>query len=300
MAGPDRTEAPPEPSPGVLYLVPTPIGNLGDLSPRARAVLAAVDLVAAEDTRVTRKLLSWMGASPELWSCHDHNEGDRAAQLVGALKAGRRVALVSDAGTPLISDPGHRVVQEVVAAGFLVVPLPGPVAAVAALSGSGLPVDRFAFLGFLPRQDKARAELLAWVGAWPLTLAFYASPHRLGDELSALAAAFGDRPAALARDLSKRGERFWRGPLPALAAEVGEWDEIGGEWVVMVGPAPDEAPAGLPAAALRLVTALRAEGVGPRRVRDLVAEAFDLPRREVYAAALEAPGPVSASPGAGG
>jgi 16S rRNA (cytidine1402-2'-O)-methyltransferase len=206
---------------GILFVVATPIGNRGDLSTRARETLAAADLVLAEDTRHSSQLLAAFGIATPLLSFHEHNEASRTDELVARLTAGARIALVSDAGTPLVSDPGYRLVAAASAAGVPVVPVPGPCAAIAALSVAGLPTDRFAFEGFLPPRTAARRARLEELAAEPRTLVFYEAPHRVGEALEDLAAIFGaDRPAAVARELTKLHETVYRESLGALAARA--------------------------------------------------------------------------------
>src|SRR5512147_2210202 len=194
---------------GTLYVVATPIGNLDDLSPRARAVLAKTDVIAAEDTRHTRGLLSSISAESRLIAYHEHNEQERLPELLARLAAGESVALVSDAGTPLISDPGWRLVRAAQEAGAVVVPVPGACAAIAALCAAGLPTDRFVFEGFLPRRDGPRDERLAELKHERRTLIFYEAVHRMPATLAAIAAAFGgERRAALAREITKVHEQI--------------------------------------------------------------------------------------------
>jgi 16S rRNA (cytidine1402-2'-O)-methyltransferase len=276
---------------GTLYVVPTPIGRLDDLSPRAREVLATVPVVAAEDTRVTRKLFQELGLPvPRLLSNHDHNERGRADQVVQLLAEGLDVAVVSDAGTPLVSDPGYRAVVAAVAAGAPVVPLPGPCAVPTALSACGLPTDRFVFLGFPPRKG---------VGTWlearrgeSATLVFFESPHRLVATLEAVQQAWGPRRVCVARSLTKSFEDFLRGtPVEVagrLAAETEAEGRLLGEFTVVVEGADAEADAGERARAHELVRTLVAAGVSSGVVRDAVASTFGLPRREVYQWALAA------------
>lgn len=272
---------------GTLFLVPTPIGDLADLAPRAREVLSTVDRIAAEDTRVTRRLLAELGLPcPPIESYHDHNELERAGALCDRIEAGERVALVSDAGTPLVSDPGYRLVTEAVRRGLRVVPLPGPCAAVVALSAAGLPPDRFLFLGFLPRDPGPRAAALAERRSERATLVFYEAPHRLVATLRAMREAWGDRRVAVARSVTKVWEEFVRGPLSEVEATFAAEDPIRGELTVVV-----EGDTG-PAAAIderisRLVAGLVAAGVPVATVRDVVAEVYDLPRRDVYQLALD-------------
>jgi len=225
--------------PGALYVVATPIGNLSDLSPRARDVLAGVSIIAAEDTRHTATLLQAFGIGTPLLSLHEHNERDRAPDLVGRLKAGDTVALVSDAGTPLVSDPGFELVRIAVAAGIRVIPLPGASAVVAALCASGLPVDRFAFEGFLPSKPTARREALAALSRESRTLVFYEAPHRLQDVLADMAAALGPtRRGSIARELTKHFETMYYGTLEELAQRSrSDKDMVRGELVLVVAGA---------------------------------------------------------------
>jgi len=232
------------PLPPALYLVATPIGNLADITIRALETLAAADILACEDTRVTRVLLARYGISRRTTAYHEHNAAEAGPKLAEAVLAGRSVALVSDAGTPLVSDPGYRLVEEVVAAGGAVVPIPGPSALLAALTASGLPSDTFLFAGFLPSKAGQRTTRLEALKAVPATLVFYESPRRLAGALSAMAGVLGDRPAAVCRELTKTFEEVRRGPLAALAAAYAREDTPKGEIVVCVGPPlPQEARA---------------------------------------------------------
>lgn len=218
---------------GRLFLVATPIGNLGDLSPRAVEVLRAVQLVACEDTRHSRVLFDAHGISTPTWSLPAFSEGARAEGVIARLQGGADVALVTDAGSPGISDPGERMVAEAVQAGIEVVPIPGPTALVAALTGSGLPTGRFHFLGFLPRQASEARAMLEEVAALAATLVLYESPRRVADTLRLLAEVLGDRRACVARELTKLHEEFLRGSLAELAARL-EAREVLGEVVVVV------------------------------------------------------------------
>ena len=221
---------------GTLYIVATPIGNLEDLSPRARQTLAAVDLIAAEDTRHTGRLLSHFGVKTRLLALHDHNEAARVAAVIEALQSGESVALVSDAGTPLISDPGYRLVQAAHDAGIRVSPVPGPSAFAAALSVAGLATDRFCFEGFLPAKQKARRDRLAGLASEPRTMVFYESVHRVSDSIADMIGAFGGgRLACISRELSKLHEQVQLATLEQL----GEKLETGaitskGEFVIVV------------------------------------------------------------------
>jgi 16S rRNA (cytidine1402-2'-O)-methyltransferase len=274
---------------GVLIVVATPIGNLGDLSPRGAETLRGVDLVLAEDTRRTGKLLAHVGSEVRQLSLHEHNERERAAEVVERLREGQRIALVSDAGTPAVSDPGYRLVAAVIAAGFEVVAVPGASALLTALVVSGLPTDRVAFEGFLPRKGAARRERLADLATERRTVVLYVSPHRAEDDLRDLAAALGgDRPAALCRELTKLHEQVLRGGLAELASRV-ERDGVRGELTVVVGGAP--APVAGPVTDDELVARVRArEDAGVRR-KDAIAEvarAAGLPKRAVFDAVVAA------------
>lgn len=220
-----------------LYLVATPIGNLGDITLRALETLAAADVLACEDTRVTRVLLDRYGIQNKPFAYHEHNADEAGPRLLQALEAGRSVALVSDAGTPLVSDPGYRLAQQAIEAGYRVVPIPGASAPLAALVGSGLPNDAFFFAGFLPAKDKGKRDRLAELAGVPATLIFFESPHRIAATLAAAAAVLGaDRRGAVGRELTKTFEEFRRGTLAELAAFYDTVDNVKGEIVWLVGP----------------------------------------------------------------
>ena len=232
---------PSEPRAGTLYLVATPIGNVEDLSPRAQRILAAVDLIAAEDTRHTQALLARFAIRKPMASYHDHNKEPRTIELIEKLEAGSSLAIVSDAGSPGISDPAFTLVRAAVAAGVPVVPIPGPSSALCALEVSGLPTDRFAFEGFLPRRAMRRRKRIQELRADPRTLIFFESPHRLREALRDLAETLGERPASISRELTKKFEETRRGTLRSLL----EWVESApprGEFVLVVGGASGEAP----------------------------------------------------------
>lgn len=269
---------------GVLYVVATPIGNLDDLSPRARATLAAVALVAAEDTRHSGTLLAHFGIRTPLISLHDHNEAERAAELIPRLQAGESIALISDAGTPLISDPGFDLVRAARTAGIRVVPVPGPSALIAALSVSGLPTDRFVFEGFLPAKPAARRERLAALAGELRTLVFYESVHRLQESLEDMVAAFGaDRCAVLARELTKLHESVREASLADLTRWAGEDAAAGkGEVVLMVAGAAEVAST-LPAEPV-LKVLLRELPV--KQAASLAAEITGAKKNELYDLAL--------------
>jgi 16S rRNA (cytidine1402-2'-O)-methyltransferase len=266
---------------GTLYVVATPIGNLDDLSPRARAVLARTDVIAAEDTRHTRGLLSSISAESRLIAYHEHNEEQRVPELLARLAAGESVALVSDAGTPLISDPGWRLVRAAQEAGFTVVPVPGACAAIVALSASGLPTDRFVFEGFLPRRAGPRDERLAELARERRTLVFYEAVHRIAPTLAAVAAAFGgERRAALARELTKVHEQIAVGTLAELHARLDQDVPLRGEFVIVVAGDTSEAGADLDAA--QRVYALLAAEVEPGTALKLTAAITGVARNDLY------------------
>jgi 16S rRNA (cytidine1402-2'-O)-methyltransferase len=272
-----------DPLPPGLYIVATPIGNLGDLSPRAADTLARVDLIAAEDTRVTAKLLRHIGAERPMIPYHDHNADRVRPGLVARLGA-EAIALVSDAGTPMISDPGFKLVRDARAAGHRIVTLPGPCAAVAALTLAGLPTDRFLFLGFLPSKEKARGDAIAEVAAIRASLVLYESGPRLGATLAALAAALGDREAAVAREISKAFEECVAGTLPELAARYAEAGPKG-EIVIVVGPPGESPPPEAGDVDALLLDALARLPVA--KAAGEVAKATGLSRHDLYARALE-------------
>lgn len=267
---------------GTLHVVATPIGNLGDLSPRAQEVLRTVAAVCAEDTRRSRQLLSHFGLDTPLLALHEHNEAELAARLVERLLAGDSLALVSDAGTPLVSDPGYRLVRAARAAGIRVSPVPGPCAFVAALSVAGLPSDRIAFEGFLPAKAGARRERLARLAAEPRTLAFYESSHRIADSLADLRDAFGaERPAVLARELTKLFETVLDGSLGELAGRVAtDPDQRKGEFVILVQGAGTDEDARI--AEGRRLYARLGEHLPPSTAAKLAAELSGAPRKALY------------------
>ncbi|MFM9862536.1 MAG: 16S rRNA (cytidine(1402)-2'-O)-methyltransferase [Micropepsaceae bacterium] len=272
-------------SPG-LYLVATPIGNASDITLRALHVLKNADAVFAEDTRVTAKLLALHALNRPLHSYREHNADRAEIEIIRELEKGHAVALVSDAGTPLISDPGQRLVESVTAQGHPVFPIPGASAALAALTASGLAGDKFLFAGFLPSHGPERRRAIREVETVPATLVFFEGPSRLAESLADLAALLGDRPAAVARELTKLHEEIRRAPLTDLAAHYAQHGDVKGEIVIVV--APPTANAG--AVAIDKLDQQLAEALKRHPVKDaaaIVAAALGLPRREVYARALE-------------
>jgi 16S rRNA (cytidine1402-2'-O)-methyltransferase len=272
---------------GGLYLVATPIGNLGDITLRALELLAGADCIACEDTRVTRKLTERYGIATPLMAYHEHNAGEARPKILARLAEGQAVALVSDAGTPLISDPGYRLVREAVEAGFAVTPLPGASAVLSALCVAGLPTDRFFFEGFLPPKQAGRQKRIAELGAIPATLVLFESGPRLAAALADLAAGLGPRAATVCRELTKLHEEVRRGDLTSLARDYAAGRETRGEIVIVVAPPADD-----DGAADDLDEMLR-RALARVSVKDAVGEvalATGRKRREVYQRALELSG----------
>ncbi len=264
-----------------LYLVATPIGNLSDITLRALETLAGADVLACEDTRVTRVLLDRYGIVNRPYAYHEYNADEAGPRLIAALDAGKSVALVSDAGTPLVSDPGYRLALLAIAAGHRVVPIPGASAPLAALVGSGLPNDAFFFAGFLPSKDKARRDRLAELAQVPATLLFFESPHRIAATVAAAAEVLGDeRPACVCRELTKTFEEFRRGTLGDLAAHYGDGHTVKGEIVFVIGP-PGEAAAPEAEDVDRLLAALVKEMSAGKAATE-AARQTGLPRRDLY------------------
>jgi 16S rRNA (cytidine1402-2'-O)-methyltransferase len=274
---------------GRLAVISTPIGNLGDLSPRARDELAAAELVAAEDTRRTGQLLTTLGLSRPLVSLHEHNERERIDELLEKLRAGARIALVSDAGTPLLSDPGFELVRRVSQEGMSVVAVPGPSAITAALSIAGLPTERFSFEGFLPARLGERRARVAELAAETRTLVFFEAPHRIAESLEDMAAGFGTaRRAAVARELTKVFETVYRGTLADLAAQArSDANFTRGEITVVVEGAPKVAAGEAPRAALDATLVVLLSELAPSKAAALAARLTGAKRNDAYARALE-------------
>jgi 16S rRNA (cytidine1402-2'-O)-methyltransferase len=276
--------------PGILYVVATPLGNLGDLSLRAMEVLRAVPVVAAEDTRRTRGLLTHLGASPRLLSYHAHSEEPRLEALLEILHDGRDVALVSDAGTPVVSDPGTDLVAAARASGITVVPIPGPSAVTTALSASGLKGDRYLFLGFIPRKGSERARLLARAAAEEWSVVFFEAPPRLSDLLEDLARTVGGtRRAVVARELTKLHEEFRAGTLTELAGYYSEHPPRGEITIVLEGTGAPAEPPDRTGEAVEQATLLLAEGLTRREVVRRISETLGLPRNDAYRLVMELP-----------
>ena len=264
----------------VLYLIATPIGNLEDITYRAVRLLREVRVVACEDTRQTRKLLDHFEIRTPTVSYHEHNEAERTAELIERLQGGESVALVSDAGMPLVSDPGYRLVRAAVEAGITVQPVPGPSASLAALAASGLPTDAFHFAGFLPPKPGQRTRLLESLAGEQATLIFYEAPHRVIESLEAIEEVLGPRPVVVARELTKIHEEFLRGTASAIRAQLAARDSVRGEFTILVGksdgPAPDDTPIE------EAVEALVSLGVPRMDAIKQVARSRGLGKREVY------------------
>jgi 16S rRNA (cytidine1402-2'-O)-methyltransferase len=268
---------------GKLWIVATPIGNLEDLSPRARDVLANVELIAAEDTRHSAPLLRHFGIGTRCVALHEHNERDASGDLVARMQNGASIALISDAGTPLISDPGFRLVRAAREAGIDVSTVPGPCAAIAALSIAGLPSDRFVFEGFLPPKSAARRSHLESLRGETRTLIFYESSHRILDTLRDAASVFGERRAAVARELTKLYETVLDGTLPALCERVAaDTDQQRGEFVVLIAGSSEDAAAARLIEGKRVFELLRDE-LPPGRAAKLASEISGAPRNALYA-----------------
>lgn len=270
---------------GILYVVATPIGNLEDISLRALRILKEVDLIAAEDTRHTRNLLTHYDIHTALTSYHEHNEKTQAAKLVEKLRRGENIALVSDAGTPAISDPGYRLVVEALRSGVQIIPLPGPSAVATVLSASGLPTDRFVFEGFLPAKKQERETRLQSLRAESRTVVFYEAPHRLQESLVDMLHLLGDREIVVAREVSKIHEEYLRGTIGEVIAQLGE-REVKGEITVVVRGSSGEPRVSeeeLKAEIRRLVD----DGVGAKQISELLGTRYRLAKREVYQLAVQ-------------
>ncbi|QQD20893.1 16S rRNA (cytidine(1402)-2'-O)-methyltransferase [Oceanospirillaceae bacterium ASx5O] len=284
MTSDSRTQA------GTLYIVATPIGNLSDLTVRAQQVLASVDVIACEDTRHTSKLLQHLGLHKPLLSVHEHNERDRIEQVAQLLRKGQSMALVSDAGTPLISDPGYPLVQGLRQLGLPVTPIPGVSAIITALSAAGLPTDRFTFEGFLPHKAGSKREKLEAQAQELRTLVYYEAKHRILETLQMMAEVFGpERPACVARELTKTFETFYHGTLPEILAQISaDEDQQKGEFVVMIAGNPNPAPSS-EVDSEKLFRLLLAE-LPPKKAAAVIAELTGENKKELYQKALEIQG----------
>ena len=271
---------------GGLYVVATPIGNLEDITLRAIKTLSEVDLIAAEDTRHTARLLSHYRIRTPLISCHEHNEHQRTPELIDKIRSGAAVALVSDAGTPSVSDPGYRLVRAAAEQGLNVFPIPGVSAAITGLCASGLPTDAFIFLGFAPKKKGKRMDLLASLRAEPRTLVFYESPRRVVGFLDEIRSVMGDRPAVLAREMTKLHEEFIRGTLSEILIVLTDRPEVKGECTLLVNGAAAMAPISDADLAQALRQALAQPGSHLAGLSKAFAKQYNLPRKTVYEMAL--------------
>jgi 16S rRNA (cytidine1402-2'-O)-methyltransferase len=278
-----QTEA--EPIAAGLHVVATPIGNLRDISLRALATLSAADLILAEDTRVTRVLLAHYGITTPLWAYHEHNAAEMRPKVMGLLEQGQALALVSDAGTPLVSDPGYKLVEAAIEGGFTVTAIPGASAVLTALVVAGLPTDRFFFEGFLPNKSSARQTRFSELAAIPGTLVFFESPHRLQAMLTDAGYILGNRQAAVARELTKFFETVRRGSLSELAALYESEPTPKGEIVVLIGPPSAEKTTPTDAAVDDLLK-VHLEKLSIKDAASVVAQETGIPRKIVYARAI--------------
>lgn len=267
---------------GTLYIVGTPLGNLEDVTRRAERVLREADFVACEDTRRTGKLIELLGIPKRpLLSCHEHNEAERVPEIVGRLQAGESAALVSDAGMPLTSDPGFLLVRAATEAGLTVTPIPGPTAVSAAVAASGLPTSQYRFCGFLPAKSGRRRKALEELAREDVALVFYEAPHRIRKTLADALDVLGDRPAVLAREMTKLHEEFLRGTLSTILAEIESRENVRGEMTLVVGPSEDRAPAEQSPLDERVAQLIKS-GVGRMDALKQAARERSISKREAY------------------
>ena len=271
---------------GVLYIVATPIGNLEDITVRALKILRDVDLIAAEDTRKSGKLLSHYRIKNRLVSYHEHNEKRRTPELVGQLLEGTSIALVSNAGTPCVSDPGYRLVAAAVVNKISVVPVPGPSAVMTAMSAAGLPTDSFVFIGFAPKKKGKRMKLLAELAVEPRALIFFESPRRILTFLEEVVSSIGDRPAVLAREMTKLHAEFIRGSVSEILETLEAKPEIKGECTLLVGGCQKEKAVGRAVVKAEITSALEKQKGGLSDIAKTIAQKYGLSKKEVYEMAL--------------
>ena len=271
---------------GVLYIVATPIGNLEDITVRALKILRDVDLIAAEDTRKSGKLLSHYRIKNRLVSYHEHNEKRRTPELVGQLLEGTSIALVSNAGTPCVSDPGYRLVAAAVVNKISVVPVPGPSAVMTAMSAAGLPTDSFVFIGFAPKKKGKRMKLLAELAVEPRALIFFESPRRILTFLEEVVSYIGDRPAVLAREMTKLHAEFIRGSVSEILETLEAKPEIKGECTLLVGGCQKEKAVGRAVVKAEITSALEKQKGGLSDIAKTIAQKYGLSKKEVYEMAL--------------
>lgn len=280
----------PESSEGILYVVATPIGNLEDITYRAVRILGEVDLIAAEDTRNTARLLSHYDIKTRVISCHDHNEDARAEHIIKMIVSGMSVAVVSDAGTPLISDPGYRVVESAAANGIKIVPVPGASSLLAALSASGLPVEKFTFMGFAPRQSSKRKSFLEKAAALSHTSVFFESPHRIIDLLTDMIPIFGNRQAVAAREITKLYEEFLRGSITEIIEALSSRETVKGEFVLLIDGQEQDKISKDVAPEETLETEIKemlGKSLKTSEIAKKLSEKYRLPRQSVYSKILE-------------
>jgi 16S rRNA (cytidine1402-2'-O)-methyltransferase len=275
---------------GVLYIVATPIGNREDITVRALKILRDVDLIAAEDTRKSGKLLSHYRIKNRLVSYHEHNEKRRTPELVGQLLEGTSIALVSNAGTPCVSDPGYRLVAAAVANKIPVIPVPGPSAVMTAMSAAGLPTDSFVFIGFAPKKKGKRMKLLAELAFEPRALIFFESPRRILTFLEEVVSYIGDRPAVLAREMTKLHAEFIRGSVSKILETLEAKPEIKGECTLLVGGCQKEKAVGRAVVKAEITSALEKQKGGLSDIAKTIAQKYGLSKKEVYEMALAARG----------
>ena len=272
---------------GALYVVATPIGNLSDITLRAVAILARVDLVAAEDTRITARFLSYYGIQTRLISCHEHNEIQRIPKLVSDLKKGQAIALVSNAGTPTLSDPGFRLVRSAITDGIKVIPIPGPCAAVSALSVSGLPTDSYCFVGFPSRKSGKTTRQLERFVDDPRTIIFYESPRRVLDLIDLLIKTLGNRQAALTRELTKLHEEILRGRLSAIRDQLLQKPEIKGECTLLVHGSTKRSDPSWQQIYAEIEQALKQKQIPMAQLSRQISQKYGVTRKKIYATALK-------------
>ncbi len=271
----------PKNQPGTLYIVATPLGNLEDITFRAVRILKQVDMIAAEDTRYSKRLLNHYGIETGMISCHEHNEAKKSVQLIKALKAGKNIALISDAGTPLISDPGYTLVKEVGEHKIPIIPIPGCSAAIAGLSVAGLPTDSFLFCGFLPKKQQKQFQTLEGLKPEKATLIFYESPKRICALIKHTITILGDRRACLAREITKLHEEYIRGTLGEILSTLEQRPQIKGECVLFLqgaGPPPQITPEQLE----KLILSKQNENMGTADLARALSAACHLPKKQVY------------------
>lgn len=269
---------------GTLYILATPIGNLDDITIRALKILQEVDLIAAEDTRHSKKLLAHFAVTTPLTSYHEHNEDIKSRELVRQLLDGKNIALITDAGTPTIADPGYRLLVGAIAAGVKIVPIPGPSAVTAALSAAGMPTDRYIFEGFLPPKGGKRRERLESLRSDPRTLVFYEAPHRIAECLTDILSILGDRYLVIARELTKLHEEFLRGKVSELQRVVAEREPRGEMTLIVAGA--EEAKTITETELLQQIKQLKAQGLRDKEIATQLAERYRYPKNAIYRLAL--------------